>query len=251
MSITKKVVVVGRTQGQKELISAIESNTITFALGPAGSGKTYVSVACAVKALRAKEVDRIVLVRPAVESGEHLGYLPGTLLEKMTPYLLPLFDAFRAWITPEDLQHMLEVGVIEVCPLAYLRGRSLNKAFCLFDEFQNTNPSQMLMALTRLGVGSKAVIGGDLTQIDLPGYGLSRSGLYQAQQTLDHNLPDIKFVNLTQSDIVRSKVVKTVIEAYERKSLLEESNLSLVPTICLTPNSEALVSVNGNGNGKH
>lgn len=226
MAVKKQVNIVGRTDGQKDLIQTIQGSTITFALGPAGTGKTHIAISLALKALRDKEVERIVLTRPVVEAGEHLGFLPGGLNEKMDPYMRPLFDSFRMHMSPEELQGLIEIGTIEIAPIAYLRGRTLNRSFVVADECQNTTHEQMYMLLTRLGANSKMVINGDLTQIDIPG-GTTRSGLYEARRVLYPGIPHVNFVELTGSDVVRHPVVKGIIEQYEKKKKPEFADLDI------------------------
>ena len=200
-----------RTEGQKEYVDAIRRSTVTFAIGPAGTGKSYLAVASAIKALQDKEVSRIILTRPAVEAGEKLGYLPGTLYEKIDPYMRPLYDALYEMTDAEALPRLMERGTVEVAPLAYLRGRTLNDSFIILDEAQNTTPGQMKMFLTRLGFGSKAVINGDVTQNDLqPG---ERSGLVDVAEILSA-IDGIEFVNLTAHDVVRHRIVQAIVEAY-------------------------------------
>lgn len=201
-----------KTFNQKKYVEAIDNHTVVFGIGPAGSGKTYLAVAKAVQALQAKQVNRIVLTRPAVEAGEHLGFLPGTLSEKIDPYLRPLYDALQDMIEPEKIPKLMTNGSIEVAPLAYMRGRTLNDSFIILDEAQNTSPEQMKMFLTRLGFGSKMVVTGDVTQIDLPSG--TKSGLKVVQDILNE-VDDLKFINLTSSDIVRHKLVSRIVEAYE------------------------------------
>jgi phosphate starvation-inducible PhoH-like protein len=201
-----------KTLNQKRYVDAIDKHTIVFGIGPAGTGKTYLAVAKAVQALQAKEVTRIILTRPAVEAGERLGYLPGTLSEKIDPYLRPLYDALHDMIDPESIPKLLTSGTIEVAPLAYMRGRSLNDAFIILDEAQNTTPEQMKMFLTRLGFGSKMVVTGDVTQVDLPGGTVS--GLRVVRDILD-GVHDIAFANLTTQDVVRNKLVGRIVAAYE------------------------------------
>ena len=201
-----------KTLNQKRYVDAIDKHTIVFGIGPAGTGKTYLAVAKAVQALQAKEVTRIILTRPAVEAGERLGYLPGTLSEKIDPYLRPLYDALHDMIDPESIPKLLTSGTIEVAPLAYMRGRSLNDAFIILDEAQNTTPEQMKMFLTRLGFGSKMVVTGDVTQVDLPGG--TTSGLRVVRDILD-GVHDIAFTNLTAQDVVRHKLVGRIVAAYE------------------------------------
>ena len=201
-----------KTFNQKKYVEAIDNHTVVFGIGPAGSGKTYLAVAKAVQALQAKQVNRIVLTRPAVEAGEHLGFLPGTLSEKIDPYLRPLYDALQDMIEPEKIPKLMTNGSIEVAPLAYMRGRTLNDSFIILDEAQNTSPEQMKMFLTRLGFGSKMVVTGDVTQIDLPSG--TKSGLKVVQDILNE-VDDLKFINLTSSDVVRHKLVSRIVEAYE------------------------------------
>ena len=201
-----------KTLNQKRYVDAIDKHTIVFGIGPAGTGKTYLAVAKAVQALQAKEVTRIILTRPAVEAGERLGYLPGTLSEKIDPYLRPLYDALHDMIDPESIPKLLTSGTIEVAPLAYMRGRSLNDAFIILDEAQNTTPEQMKMFLTRLGFGSRMVVTGDVTQVDLPGG--TTSGLRVVRDILD-GVHDIAFTNLTAQDVVRNKLVGRIVAAYE------------------------------------
>ncbi len=202
-----------KTIGQKQYCNAIKNNTITIGVGPAGTGKTYLAVAMAVTAFRAKEINRIILTRPAVEAGERLGFLPGDLQSKVDPYLRPLYDALFDMLGAETYQKYLERGNIEVAPLAYMRGRTLDDSFIILDEAQNTTSEQMKMFLTRLGNGSKMVITGDITQIDLPG-GV-RSGLKEAVKILK-NIKDIKHVTFSEKDVVRHKLVQDIIKAYEK-----------------------------------
>ena len=202
-----------KTVGQKRYVEAIENNTVVLGIGPAGTGKTYLAVAMAVKAFRAKEVSRIILTRPAVEAGEKLGFLPGDLQNKVDPYLRPLYDALYEMLGVESYQKHVERGSIEIAPLAYMRGRTLDDSFIILDEAQNTTPEQMKMFLTRIGFGSKAVITGDVTQIDLPG-GV-RSGLKEAMKVLDH-IEDIKVMKFTDLDVVRHPLVRKIIKAYEK-----------------------------------
>ncbi|AZA08799.1 PhoH-like protein [Corynebacterium pseudopelargi] len=201
-----------KTYGQKRYVDAIDENTIVFGLGPAGSGKTYLAMAKAVQALHAKEVSRIILTRPAVEAGEKLGFLPGTLNEKIDPYLRPLHDALRDMVDPEIIPKLMESGIVEVAPLAYMRGRTLNDAFVILDEAQNTTPAQMKMFLTRLGFGSKMVVTGDVTQVDLPGG--QRSGLRVVKDILQ-GVEGIHFAELGAEDVVRHQLVGRIVEAYE------------------------------------
>ena len=200
-----------KTLGQKQYVDAIDTNTIVFGIGPAGTGKTYLAMAKAVAALQAKEVNRILLTRPAVEAGERLGFLPGTLTDKIDPYLRPLYDALHDMIDPESIPRLMAAGTIEVAPLAYMRGRTLNDAFIILDEAQNTSPEQMKMFLTRLGFGSKMVVTGDVTQIDLPGGVLS--GLRVVREILE-GLEDVHFAELTAADVVRHKLVGAIVDAY-------------------------------------
>ena len=202
-----------KTANQKRYVDAIEEHTITFGIGPAGTGKTYLAMAKAVSALQAKKVNRIILTRPAVEAGEHLGFLPGTLNEKIDPYLRPLFDALHDMIDIETIPRMMQSGIIEVAPLAYMRGRTLNDAFIILDEAQNTTPEQMKMFLTRLGFGSKMVITGDTTQIDLP-HG-AQSGSKIVHEILD-GVEDIAFIPLDSEDVVRNRLVGEIVNAYGR-----------------------------------
>lgn len=215
MSTVKKVVIVPRNENQREFLNAVERNTVVFSIGPAGTGKTYLSVSCAVKALRNKEVSRIVITRPAVEAGEKLGYLPGDLQAKLDPYLRPIFDAFRSHMTPEELMSRLDNGTIEISPLAFMRGRTLSDCFIILDEAQNTTPTQMKMFLTRLGSNSKMIVNGDMTQIDLPG-GPSRSGLIEIDEVLYEDIPGVAWIEFDRSDIVRHPVVKAIVFAYEK-----------------------------------
>lgn len=201
-----------KTAGQKNYIDAIEHTTITFGIGPAGTGKTYLAMAKAVQALQRKEVTRIILTRPAVEAGERLGFLPGTLTEKIDPYLRPLYDALNDMMDPELVPKLLATGVVEVAPLAYMRGRTLNDSFIILDEAQNTTPNQMKMFLTRLGFGSKMVITGDTTQVDLPS---EISGLKLATEILDE-MDDVHVAVLTSADVVRHTLVGKIVDAYTR-----------------------------------
>jgi phosphate starvation-inducible PhoH-like protein len=203
-----------KTLGQKKYIDAITNNTVTLAIGPAGTGKTYLAVAAAVAAFRGKSVNRIILTRPAVEAGERLGFLPGDLQSKVDPYLRPLYDALFELLGADTYNKYLERGNIEVAPLAYMRGRTLDDAFIILDEAQNTSREQMKMFLTRLGFGSKIVITGDITQIDLPPD--KTSGLRDAMRVLE-GVPDIAMCNLTSADVVRHELVSKIIEAYEKR----------------------------------
>ena len=202
-----------RTVNQKKLVKAISTHDMVFAVGPAGTGKTYTAVALAVKALKEKQVKRIVLTRPAVEAGENLGFLPGDLKEKLDPYLMPLYDALREMIPAEKLAEMLEYGVIEIAPLAFMRGRTLDKAFVILDEGQNSTAMQMKMFLTRMGTTAKFIITGDMSQIDLPSR--QKSGLAFALDTLKE-VKEIGIVRLGKSDVVRNKLVTKIIEAYDK-----------------------------------
>jgi len=202
-----------KTLNQKRYADAIDKHTIVFAIGPAGTGKTYLAMAKAVKALQAKEVNRIILTRPAVEAGERLGFLPGTLYEKIDPYLRPLYDALHDMVDPESIPKLIAAGTIEIAPLAYMRGRTLNDSFIILDEAQNTTREQMKMFLTRLGFGSQIVVTGDVTQVDLPEGQMS--GLRVVQDILD-GIPDIHFARLTSTDVVRHKLVGKIVDAYER-----------------------------------
>jgi phosphate starvation-inducible PhoH-like protein len=212
-----------KTANQKRYVDAIEDHTITFGIGPAGTGKTYLAMAKAVSALQAKKVNRIVLTRPAVEAGEHLGFLPGTLNEKIDPYLRPLFDALHDMIDIETIPRMMQSGIIEVAPLAFMRGRTLNDAFIILDEAQNTTPEQMKMFLTRLGFGSKMVITGDVTQIDLPNG--QHSGLRVVRDILK-DIDDIAFLELTAEDVVRHRLIGDIVKAYDK---FDEAKQALRP----------------------
>ena len=200
-----------KTANQKRYVDAIEENTITFGIGPAGTGKTYLAMAKAVAALQAKKINRIVLTRPAVEAGESLGFLPGTLSEKIDPYLRPLFDALHDMIDVDSIPRLIQTGVIEVAPLAYMRGRTLNDSFIILDEAQNTTPEQMKMFLTRLGFGSKMVVTGDVTQVDLPNG--AKSGLRIITDILQ-GIDDIAFLELTAEDVVRHRLIGDIVKAY-------------------------------------
>ncbi len=205
-----------RTAGQKRYADAISRNVVTFGIGPAGTGKSYLAVALAVQALQSRQVQRIILTRPAVEAGERLGFLPGDLMAKVDPYLRPLYDALYDLLEPEGAQRLMDRGTIEVAPLAFMRGRTLNSSFIILDEAQNTSPEQMKMFLTRIGFGSKAVVTGDVTQIDVPD---NRSGLVGLHEVLD-GVEGLAFVHLDRRDVVRHQIVADIISAYER---VEES----------------------------
>ena len=202
-----------KTLNQKRYVDAIDQHTVVFGIGPAGTGKTYLAVAKAVQALQAKQVNRIILTRPAVEAGERLGFLPGTLTDKIDPYLRPLYDALHDMVDPDSIPRLMTAGTIEVAPLAFMRGRTLNDSFILLDEAQNTSMEQMKMFLTRLGFGSKIVVTGDITQVDLPNG--TRSGLREVQGVLDE-VEDIEFCYLTNHDVVRHKLVGRIVAAYDR-----------------------------------
>jgi len=202
-----------KTANQKRYVDAIDDHTITFGIGPAGTGKTYLAMAMAVAALQAKKVNKIVLTRPAVEAGESLGFLPGTLSEKIDPYLRPLFDALHDMIDIDSIPRLMQSGIIEVAPLAYMRGRTLNDAFIILDEAQNTTPEQMKMFLTRLGFGSKMVVTGDVTQIDLPNG--QNSGLKIVRDILKE-IDDIAFLELTAEDVVRHRLIGEIVKAYDK-----------------------------------
>jgi phosphate starvation-inducible PhoH-like protein len=205
-----------KTAGQKRYVDAVRDHTITFAIGPAGTGKSYLAVALAVQALQAKDVHRVILTRPAVEAGERLGFLPGDMLAKVDPYLRPLYDALYDMLEPDPVARLMERGVIEVAPLAYMRGRTLNDSFIILDEAQNTTAEQMKMFLTRLGFGSKVVVTGDVTQIDLPD-GRSRSGLLAVRDVLQ-GIDGLAFVELGSRDVVRHRIVQDIVDAYEKQA---------------------------------
>jgi phosphate starvation-inducible PhoH-like protein len=204
-----------KTSGQKRYIDAIRANVITFVIGPAGTGKSWLAVAMAVQALQAKQVARIILTRPAVEAGERLGFLPGDLMAKVDPYLRPLYDALYDMVEPEGAQRLLERQTVEVAPLAFMRGRTLNSSFIILDEAQNTSPEQMKMFLTRIGFGSKVVVTGDVTQVDVPG---GRSGLLGLERVLT-DIDGLAFVHLTGADVVRHRIVADIVAAYERADI--------------------------------
>jgi len=201
-----------KTSGQKRYTDAIATSTITFGIGPAGTGKSYLAVALAVQALQAKQVSRIILTRPAVEAGERLGFLPGDMMAKVDPYLRPLYDALTDMLEPEGMARLLDRGLVEVAPLAFMRGRTLNNSFIILDEAQNTTPEQMKMFLTRIGFGSKVVITGDVTQVDLAG---RRSGLTGLEEVLE-GIDGIAFIRLSGRDVVRHRIVQDIVDAYER-----------------------------------
>ena len=207
-----------KTLGQKNYVDAIDVNTIVFGIGPAGTGKTYLAMAKAVQALQRKEVDRIILSRPAIEAGERLGFLPGTLTDKIDPYLRPLYDALNEMMDPDVVPRLLASGAVEVAPLAYMRGRTLNNSFIVLDEAQNTSPEQMKMFLTRLGFGSKMVITGDVTQVDLPA---GASGLQLVTSVLD-GIDDIHFARLTSADVVRHSLVGQIVDAYTKHDAVKQ-----------------------------
>jgi phosphate starvation-inducible protein PhoH and related proteins len=209
-----------KTLGQKAYVDAIDEHTIVFGIGPAGTGKTYLAMAKAVQALQRKEVERIILTRPAVEAGERLGFLPGTLTDKIDPYLRPLYDALNEMMDPELVPKLLAAGTVEVAPLAYMRGRTLNNAFIILDEAQNTSPEQMKMFLTRLGFGSKMVVTGDITQIDLPA---GASGLQLVTRVLDQ-IDDIRFARLTSDDVVRHSLVGQIVDAYTKYDAQQQAH---------------------------
>lgn len=216
---TRGKIIKSKTVGQKKYVDAIKKNTISFGEGPAGTGKTYLAVAMAASAYKNKQVDRIILTRPAVEAGEKLGFLPGDLQEKVNPYLRPLYDALQEMFGYENYQKLMEKGAIEIAPLAYMRGRTLNNAFVILDEAQNTTKEQMKMFLTRLGEGSKMVITGDLSQVDLPPD--KKSGLRHAMQVLK-DVEGIAIKKMTQKDVVRHPLVQMIVEAYERAEKTRE-----------------------------
>ena len=212
-----------KTSNQKKYVDAIDKHTVTFGIGPAGTGKTYLAMAKAVQALQSKQVNRIILTRPAVEAGERLGFLPGTLHEKIDPYLRPLFDALHDMLDPDAIPRLMSSGTIEVAPLAYMRGRTLNDSFIILDEAQNTSPEQMKMFLTRLGFSSKMVVTGDITQIDLPNH--QESGLSIVRDILE-GIDDISFMELTSEDVVRHRLVSEIVDAYGRFNVSEGNRAS-------------------------
>jgi len=209
----RKSAIIARSAGQRNYLEAIQEHDVVFGIGPAGTGKTYLAVAMAVAALKKEQVDRIILTRPAVEAGEALGFLPGDLEQKITPYLRPLYDALRNMLEPEEMERAIARQIIEIAPLAYMRGRTLNNAFVILDEAQNTTTEQMFMLLTRIGLNSKCVVTGDVTQIDLPAN--KRSGVVEALQALK-TVPGIGTVYLTERDVVRHELVRAIIGAYQQ-----------------------------------
>ncbi|MCG8530237.1 MAG: PhoH family protein [Desulfovibrionales bacterium] len=218
--VSPKKTIAPKTLSQRDYVSALRNNEMVFAIGPAGTGKTYLAVAMGLSMLLAKKVQKIILTRPAVEAGEKLGFLPGDLVEKVNPYLRPLYDALHDMLDFEKVSHMIETGVIEIAPLAFMRGRTLSDAFVILDEAQNTTPEQMKMFLTRMGYGSRMVITGDVTQIDLPTCGATqnqRSGLIEAQRILT-NISGIRFLHFHHDDVVRHPLVSKVVNAYERNA---------------------------------
>jgi phosphate starvation-inducible PhoH-like protein len=215
-----------KTLGQKRYVDAIDQNTIVFGIGPAGTGKTYLAMAKAVQALQAKQVNRIILTRPAVEAGERLGFLPGTLNEKIDPYLRPLYDALHDMLDPDSIPRLMQNGTIEVAPLGYMRGRTLNDAFIILDEAQNTTAEQMKMFLTRLGFGAKIVVTGDVTQVDLPAG--ATSGLRVVREILG-TLEDVHFAELTSADVVRHRLVSEIVDAYARYDARQQQSVHAVP----------------------
>ena len=209
----RKPPIVARSAGQRAYVEAIQKHDVVFGLGPAGTGKTYLAVAMAVAALKKEQVNRIILTRPAVEAGEALGFLPGDLQEKITPYLRPLYDALHDMLDPEEIERLVARQIIEIAPLAYMRGRTLGNAFVILDEAQNTTTEQMFMLLTRIGPNSKCVVTGDVTQVDLPSN--KRSGLVEALQALK-NTPGISMIYFTERDVVRHELVRAIINAYQQ-----------------------------------
>ena len=215
---TKGFIIKPKSRMQRKLVEEITNNDLVFALGPAGTGKTYISVALAVRALKNKEVKKIIITRPAVEAGENLGFLPGDLKEKIDPYLRPVYDALDDMIPYEKLKYYQENRIIEIAPLAYMRGRTLNNAFILLDEAQNTSPMQIKMFLTRMGPNSKVIVNGDLSQVDLPHH--TKSGLNEATSILK-DVKGISFVHFSSKDVIRHKIVKSIVDAYDKKSTTE------------------------------
>jgi phosphate starvation-inducible PhoH-like protein len=219
--LRRDIAIKPRTRGQHHYLKAIEAHAITLVIGPAGTGKTYLAMAAAVSALLNKQVSRLILTRPAVEAGESLGFLPGDLQEKVNPYLRPLYDALHSMVDVDRVHRLVDRQAIEVAPLAFMRGRTLDHAFAILDEAQNTTTEQMLMFLTRLGEGSRAVVTGDITQIDLPKG--TKSGLVEAQRILRYT-PDIAIVHLTKNDVVRHPLVQRIVDAYEAETRLVAEN---------------------------
>ena len=213
--------ITARSENQRRLVAAYRENDMLFAVGPAGSGKTYTAIALAVRALKSKEIKRIILSRPAVEAGEKLGFLPGDMKEKIDPYLQPLYDALQEMVPAAKLQEYMETNVIQIAPLAFMRGRTLNDAVVILDEAQNTTPAQIKMFLTRMGWNTKMIVTGDRTQIDLPS--TQRSGLLEAQRIL-RGIPGIAFIEMDKGDIVRHKLVTRIVEAYERDAAKNRTN---------------------------
>jgi phosphate starvation-inducible PhoH-like protein len=209
-----------KSAGQKRYVDAIRDNVITFGIGPAGTGKSWLAVAMAVQALQAKQVERIILTRPAVEAGERLGFLPGDLAAKIDPYLRPLYDALYDMVEPEGAQRLLERGTVEVAPLAFMRGRTLNQSFIILDEAQNATPEQMKMFLTRIGFGSRAVVTADMTQVDLP---TGRSGMTHLERTLG-GIDGLTFVRMGSKDVVRHHIVQDIVDAYERADIARSAS---------------------------
>ena len=236
---TKKGTIRPRSDRQADYITSVNAYDIVFGVGPAGTGKTYLAVACAIDALRRKDVSRIVLTRPAVEAGESLGFLPGDIQEKVDPYLRPLYDALRDMIPGDQLARLMQAGTLEIAPLAFMRGRTLNHAFVILDEAQNTSISQMKMFLTRLGANSKAVITGDITQVDLPTG--AQSGLIHVQRILSH-IEAIRFVHFTEQDVVRHALVQEIINAYETYETSVQEELPLSDALSGNPADRAKTS---------
>ena len=223
---TERGIIEAKTEGQQEYIRAIRDNGLVFAVGPAGTGKTFLATACAVEALRRDEVQRIILTRPAVEAGESLGFLPGDLKEKVDPYLRPIYDALSDMLGRRQMAHYIDTAAIEIAPLAFMRGRTLNNAFVILDEAQNTLPSQMKMLLTRLGKNSKCVVTGDITQVDLSDP--ARCGLIHATNILQ-NITGVSIINLKSSDIVRHRLVADIVRAYDNYEAREKEKKEIVP----------------------
>jgi phosphate starvation-inducible PhoH-like protein len=237
-----------KSSNQRKYLEAIEAHDMVFGVGPAGTGKTYLAVAMAISALLSKQVNRIILARPAVEAGERLGFLPGTLQEKIDPYLRPLYDALFDMMDPEKVERYLEKNVIEIAPIAFMRGRTLNDSFVILDEAQNTTSEQMKMFVTRLGFNSKAVITGDITQIDLPN--ARRSGLLEAIDILK-GVPGLAFVHFDESDVVRHHLVQRIIRAYdEHKARLAEEQIPLLPEAKASNGSKPVAVPESGGAGK-